>query len=295
MASNSGNLNRDLFGSNLYIKGKHVLDNKRNLKVNEASVKTKVSTKLLQFSGLVNQNNCPKTTMNFASYENIHEHNIVKASSNYDFTVESVKASDTSVGIVGVSTATPLITDDGFVVNVCTQGVFEVEVEGNVSVQSGNFLTPSTVEDGSATVGTASVFAVALQSVTATPAAIPWTGDSDFNENIISFPAVTNVSSLCFKGEGYAHSHGNPLTFTVSLWDGANWISVYTGNIGADKEIPLTSVGLINFPNIPSVTQLRLSSNPFQNQSYHDMSNLLIKFGCATVKAIYYKGGITLT
>lgn len=296
MASNFGHLNRDLFGSNLYIKGKRVLDEKRNLKVNEVSGKTKVSTKLLKFSGVVSEDNCPKTTIDFASYELISPNNLVKVSPDYDLMVESRKYDD-NAPIVGVSTAQPTKNDDKYTINVCTEGVFSVEIEGNVSVQRGDLLSPSTIENGTAAPGNVAVFGIALQSLEATPPAVSWSGyggDSDFDEYSITFPEITNVSSLCFKGPGEVHSHDDPLTFTISLWNGSSWIIVYTGTVGSDEDIILSSLGKIEFPNIPSVTQIRLSSNPFQNQSYHDMGDEIIKFGCATVKGVFYKGGFSV-
>lgn len=85
-----------------------------------------------------------------------------------------MKASDPDeTGVVGISA---ISAETGGVVEVCTSGVFNVEVETGASITRGDRLTKSSVEDGKVvgTIEAVGVFGIALQSTSITN--ISWNG-----------------------------------------------------------------------------------------------------------------------
>jgi hypothetical protein len=91
----------------------------------------------------------------------------------------------------------------------------------------------------------------------------------DFDENTINVGPYNNVTGLSFGSSGYVHSHYGMVNFTVDLYNPltSTWTTVYsnsTGGVFGFSGLTFT------FPEISQISQMRLSSGPWQGYSFHD-------------------------
>ncbi len=283
MSSNFGRIDRDIVGGSICIGSTPIITK------NKICI-PKVQTSQIEFKQPVGPTQtCQAITIPFNNDQPITKTHLVKVSTSDDFLINEVNAGDNlNVGVIGVATSSSYNYND--IVNVCIAGIFTVEIEGNVTVTRGDRLVKSLVENGVATptVDNVGVFGVALQSATPSYPVFYWTGNSDFDAEEITFDPLSDISSICFGGNAEAHSHNNPLTIYVSLWNGSEWIVVGDQVIKSGQDI-LMSTLYFTFETIPSVTKLRLSSNPQQNFTFHNINDLAIKFNCKRIKGCFVK------
>lgn len=284
MASNHGQLRRDLIGRSLTIGNKVVVDQNLN-----ANLK-KLKASQLEFSGVISYDNCPCVLLKYICDEDVPIGRILKVSDSTDFHLKEMKAADDSIiGVVGISATS---AETGGVVEVCTSGVFDVEVETGASIIRGDRLMKSSSEDGKV-VGTSTsvgVFGIALQSTSATD--VQWNvlgGSSDFNTESVSFPPTEVVCHASFTSTGtaYAHSHDEPTNIKIDLWNG-RWVNVFSQILDTGAELEFNSLN-ITFPKLIGVTKIRFFSSPGQNQSFHSFQDFEIHLTCNYIKGCYIK------
>lgn len=287
MSSNTGKLCRDLIGGTLSIKNTRVLDSVPNLTVKGVKCDD-MSAKQMSMRPVLQKGACPCLSLSAIATEPIAQGRILKVSASTDFGVEEITPNDSNfTGIIGVSTSSASYEE---AVRFCVLGAFEVEIEANAAVSCGQNLTRSTVEYGTAhpVENGAGTFAIALESAEPSPAAIPWTASSDFDQEILTFPSVLNVSSLCLNSsQAYCHSHGDPVDVAIRLWNETQWVEVWSRTLESDEEFYFNSLGKITIPTIASVSKIQFWSNPGQDQTFHNMDTLFSKFNCLTIKACF--------
>ena len=243
------------------------------------------------FSGVVGPDYCPCMALRYQADEAFSAGTVMKVSDENDFHIKTMKADDEdSTGVVGVSTTDSNAAGD--IVKVCTGGVFKVRIQGGVIVTRGDRLKKSNTTDGVATTtdSDVGVFGIALESKMG-EAVIPWDGSESFDTEEIEIEPMNNVSGICFIGSGYGHVHGEgPIDIKVELWDGTQWITVVSLSI--NDEVHFNTINE-SFGVIPTVSKIRISSDPGQGQTFHDMSDLYISFNCPVadliVKACFIK------
>lgn len=243
------------------------------------------------FSGVVGPDYCPCMALKYQADEAFPAYSVMKVSDETDFRVKTMKSGDDDdYGVVGVSTTSS--TGAGDIVKVCTGGVFKVRIQSGAVVNRGDRLKKSDTTDGVATTTESSegVFGIALESKMG-EAVIPWSGSGDFDTEEIEIEPMNNVSGICFIGSGYGHVHGEgPIDIKVELWDGAQWITVVS--LSVNDEVHFNTINE-SFATIPTVSKIRFSSDPGQDQTFHDMNDLYFSFNCPVadliVKACFIK------
>jgi len=116
-------------------------------------------------------------------------------------------------------------------------------------------------------------------------------GDTDFDTYYIEFPPILNVTRLTtsIRGIATAHVHDDfeSSDLTIDLYDNSieDWVTVWSytlinQNYDAESSADLHFPGNIDvtFSNIPSVSGIRVTSDPGSNQTYHDWGGLHFNF-----------------
>jgi len=100
----------------------------------------------------------------------------------------------------------------------------------------------------------------------------------DFNTATWTFATSFPASSLSWSGDGYLHSHnGGVVNGTMELNVNGNWTSVSTFNTTSLSGLPISTLSPINFSG-GTVSGIRFSSAPQQNQSYHNFTGDVLTF-----------------
>ena len=261
----------------------------------ELDASVKLSGPELCITGVVGEDFCPCLTMQYRSDEAFPAYTIMKASEDNDFRVQALKAQDDDIiGVIGVSTTESV--NPGDVVKVCKEGVFKVRMASGSMVYRGDRLKKSYTEDGVAmtTYAGTGVFGIALETKMS-DSTFNWDnlgGSGDFDTEEVNIGPVANVSAICFSGPGYGHSHDGDVNIKIELWDGTQWVQVYTQNIPDGDEVYFNMINA-SFAVIPEVSKIRISSDPGQGDTFHNMSSLGIGFACpiagTIVKACFIK------
>jgi hypothetical protein len=287
---------KDLIGGSIFAKGRTIMNRFGDLTPRDLNVSRNVTVRdSICFDKVVGPDGCPGIQLKFKVDEPVPQYRIVRMSPDNDFCVRQINLEDDIyTGVLGVSTTEGAESDD--IIKVCTTGVFKIEMEHGNSVDRGDFIRRSTRESGKGRPTSASngVFAIALESLTL-PSVLRWSelgGDDDFDTQVVSFDPVSDVSALCFSGSGTGHTHEPPAAImTIDLWDGSQWVNVYTQSLPED-DFFLNSIN-VSFPPIASVSQLRIASDPEQDNTFHDMRDVVIHFTCpvpsTVIKACFHR------
>ncbi len=242
------------------------------------------------FSGVVGQDYCPCIALKYQADEAFPAYTIMKVSDETDFRVKTMKADDNNrTGVVGICTTSS--NGAGDIAKVCTGGVFKVKMQTGSMVTRGDRLKKSDIQDGVAvaTESSVGVFGIALESKMSN-SVILWDGSPSFNTEEVNILPMSNVSGICFIGPGYGHSHGGSVNIKVELWDGMQWITVVM--LDVNDEVHFNTINE-TFGVISTVSKIRFSSDPGQDDTFHDMDNLYISFNCPVedflVKACFIK------
>jgi hypothetical protein len=116
-----------------------------------------------------------------------------------------------------------------------------------------------------------------------------YSGDSDFDTYDIVFPPILNVTRLtigkCGDATAHVHSDYEYSDLTIQLFDNEDWVTVWSytlnnPNYDFDDSPDLYFPGNIDvtFANITSVSGIRVTSDPGQEQTYHDFDGLTFNF-----------------
>lgn len=118
--------------------------------------------------------------------------------------------------------------------------------------------------------------AAPAQAVTGSPNSVSWgnattnTGAVDtFDEGTVNFPLpINNVTELQIVTSGYGHSHGGTVTLAVQLLPSGQ--TVWATSVASGLSVPMA----IDVPvsGQPTVTGVRITSNPFQSWTYHNFA-----------------------
>jgi hypothetical protein len=279
MSSNFGQLGRDLIGKTLSIAGKTAIDQDCNATFNS------IKATEIKLNDVIGPSNCSCLSLKYIADENIPAYRLLKVSDTTDFRVKQIKAADSSsIYSIGISTKA---ANAGEVVDVCTCGVFKIQLETGATVNRGDKLSKSGNEDGKAVPSSNCVFGMSLQTISTQT--VDWTGNggnSDFDNQTIEFPIITNVDRLCFdnsSANAHLHEDYGSTVITVDLWDvdAAKWINIYkTVLTPGNSDIEFSTLNPLSFSLIHQVNKIRFRSSPPQDQSFHDFSNLQLKFNC---------------
>jgi len=118
-----------------------------------------------------------------------------------------------------------------------------------------------------------------------------YSGESDFDTYDIVIPTISNVTRLttskCGVANAHVHSDYESSDLTIELYDDSisEWVTVweytlYNQNYDLESSPDLYFPGNIDvtFANITSVTGIRVTSDPGQEDTYHDWEGLVFNF-----------------